>query len=227
MKTNFPRNFRYADILEDETYQEPTRLPSTNAKKSDHPVAIKAAQTLRELLQPSLPFPNNKKMQDDFAKVIMKWMKTQSWKAKYPAVNLSFIHGFSFNERIPLYQCWRLKVSITKKRNNLLQLEIPAFVPTDTIWAPDNTQSIECIISIASCTLKNGAPNGHVIFPMSIPYNSGELSSYQKDIPISTPEGSLVIAAASINYIVSERGIALEKSEPELLPSGVISSMYI
>lgn len=227
MKLNFPRNARLADILDEDEFEKFPKKSHQNSKKGDQVIAEKASETLRTLLQPALPFPNNKKMHQDFGNVIFKWMKTQSWRSKFPAVNLSFIHGFSFNEKIPLYQCWRLKVSIIKKRTDVLELEIPAFVPLEAIWAPEDTVSIECIISIGSCALETGKSNGGVVFPISIPYDGKEISAYKTDISIPTPEGSLVVCVASLNYIVNSKGAEEHVTNPEFLPSGVISSMYV
>ncbi|CAN5175717.1 hypothetical protein BH20BAC1_BH20BAC1_21830 [soil metagenome] len=227
MKSNFLPKSRYEEMYIVEEYPLKTKLAPVHSKKSESPVAVKAAETLRRLLQPSLPFPNNKKMASDFGNVITKWMKCQTWKATQPAVNLPFIHTFAFNEKIPLYQCWRLKVSITRKRNDLLELHIPSFIPREIMWAPGGTTSIECIISIASCTLQTGTANGSVIYPFTVPYHNNEIASQSAEISIPTPEGSLIIGAASLNYIVSENGNLIHRSEEECLPAGVIASMYI
>ena len=227
MKSNFLRKSRYDDMYVVDDYSEPAKLAPVHPKKSESPVAVKAAETLRTLLQPSLPFPNNKKMITDFAHVITKWMKLQSWKASQPAVNLPFIHTFVFNETVPLYQCWRLKVSITRKRNDVLELQIPSFIPKEIMWAPAGTSSIECIISVASCTLQTGTSNGSVIYPFSVPFSHLEIPAQSADIFIPTPQGSLIVCAASLNYIVMESGVPNHKSDEDCLPAGVIASMYV
>lgn len=194
---------------------------------NDSPFAIGAERTLCTLLQPAIPFPHDKKMQRSFGHVIMKWMKTQTWKQQEPSVNLPYIHGFRFNDRTDLKKTWKIDITASRKNRNLLQLRIPSFIPVKSIIAPAGTISIECIITAASCTLQSSLPNGNIIHSFSVPYNDKNFPAHTAKLSLPMPVGSLIIVAVSLNFIVSENGKAIHKADIEYLPSGIVASMYV
>ena len=208
----------------------PARVRQTKATKlrsSNFSIAVGAASVLRKLLEPAIPFPKDKKMQNSFGGAIMKWLKQETQKQLKPGVDLPYIQGFQFNEKTELRSRWKVTLAVTKIADNLIQLHIPAFIPADKIQAPAWTHTVECTIAAAACTLQNTITNGNTTNAFSIPYNSTEIPAQTIDLPLSMPPGSLVVVVVSLTCIVSKKNKLVPTDNIAFMPAGIIAAMYV
>ncbi len=208
----------------------PSKVRQTKATKissSNFSVAAGAGRVLRNLLQAAIPFPKNKKMQNLFAGAIMKWLQLQSPEQLAPAMKLPYIQDFQFNESNSLHERWKVSLTLKKETGDLLQLQIPAFIPTDKIAAPALTNEIECTVAAASCTLKNSIANGKCVHSFSIPFNDIEIPAQTINLPVAMPPGSLVVTAVSLSCFVSKKGKQAPSNNIAFMPSGIVAAMFV
>ncbi len=196
---------------------------ATKIRSANFSIAVSAGRVLRSLLQPALPFPKDKKMQNSFAGAIMKWLKLQSLQDLQPATNLPYIQNFQFNEKTNLNERWKVALAVTKVSDSLLQLHIPAFIPTDKIAAPARTTSVNCVVVAASCTLQNAVSNGSSEYAFTIPYTNEEIPGQIINLPLDMPQGSLIIVAVSLTCNVAKANYY----NSAFMPSGIIAAMYV
>src|SRR5690242_570130 len=179
---------------------------ATKIRSSNFAVAAGANRLLRQLLQPAIPFPKDKKMQNRFGGAIMKWMKQQNPEQLQAGKKLPFIHDFQFNEATSLQERWKVELTVNQQKPNILKLHIPGFVPKEKIAAPAWTKRVECTVAAASCILKAKTANGNSIHAFSIPYDNLEIPAQDIQLLVPMPTGSLVVMAVSLTYYVSKKG---------------------
>jgi hypothetical protein len=200
---------------------------ATKVRISNFAIAVGASRVLRNQLLPILPFPKDKKMQNSFGGAIMKWLKLEPLQQLQPADNLSFIQGFRFNSKSNMAERWKVKLTVTKVGEGLLQFHIPAFIPSEKITEPAWTRTIECTIAAASCNLKNKLANGNCVHAFAIPYNNVVLPQQTINLPVAMPGGSLVVTTVSLTYIVSKKGSQVPTDNIAFMPSDIIAAMYV
>lgn len=108
--------------------------------------------------------------------------------------------SFSFNENTSVAERFKLSFTVTQPVANLVQLHIPAFIPTAVISAPAYTTSVELNITAASCWLTDALALGRFTVTLSIPYDDRMVDAQVLSFPVSTEAGALIVTAASLSY---------------------------
>lgn len=207
----------------------PSRVRQTAATKrrsSNFSVAVGAGRVLRALLLPAIPFPKDKKMQNDFGGAIMKWLKQETLNQLVPANHLPYIQDFQFNNKTDVRERWKVPLSVIKPDEGLLQLSVPAFVPVEKIAAPAGTVSVTCTVAAASCTLRNSLSNGDYCCSFNIPYTTEEMPARIVDLPVAMPAGSLVVVAVSLTCMVAGKNKTVPSGNIAFRAAGVVGAMY-
>ena len=197
--------------------------PATKLRSKNFGVASSAAKTLRHLLLPVLPFPKDRTMQNKFAGVLSQWLKLCDAATILPINAIPFVNGFSFNENTSIPERCKLAFTVTQPAANLLQMDIPAFVPASVISAPARTTMIQLSITAASCKLIDASALGSYNITVSIPYDDVLIDAQSLSFPISTEAGSLIVTAASLSY---ELANDQKEIRPAFMPSSVIDARY-
>ena len=200
---------------------------ATKMRSRNFAIAAAANRVLRSLLQPALPFPKDKKMQNRFGGAIMKWLEQKPIKELEPATNLPYLQHFQFNEATSLQERWKVPITVNQQKEDLLQLHIPAFIPKEKIAAPAWTNVVECTVAAASCSLENSGTNGNSIHAFSIPFNDAEIAAQNILLPVSMPAGSLVVVAVSLRYMVSKKRKQVPTDQIAFMPSGIVDARYV
>jgi hypothetical protein len=200
---------------------------ATKIRSSNFAIAAGANRILRSLLQPAIPFPKDKKMQNRFGGAIMKWLQLKTPEQLEPATNLPYLQDFQFNEATSIRERWKVPLTVNKQMGDVLQLHIPAFIPKEKIAAPAWTNRIECTIAAASCNLKNSLTNGNSLQAFTIPYNDTLVPAQNIQLPVPLPAGSLVIVAVSLTYFVSKKRRQVPTGNIAFMPSGIVAAMYV
>ena len=195
----------------------------TKKRSSNFGIASSAGKTLRKLLLPSLPFPKDKKMQNDFMGAIAKWLRLNNMKDLKAATRLPFLTNFNFNEKTGIGERWKVSINVTQPAANRIEIDIPAYAPAKKIIAPAHTTGIICSLTAASCRLKDGFALGSFTKTINIPYNNDLVSASKLSMPVPTTKGALIIVAASFTYILSGRKM---NNKIAFMPSSVIDARY-
>lgn len=200
---------------------------ATKIRSSNFAIAARANRVLRSLLQPVIPNPKDKKMQNRFGGAIMRWLQLQTPDQLEQADNLPYLGHFQFNDATSIPERWKVPLTVNKQIGDVLQLHIPAFIPKEKISAPAWTNRIEGTIVAASCNLKNSLSNGNSVQAFSIPYNNTWVPVQNIQLPVPMPVGSLVIVAVSLTYIVSKKRRQVPTDNIAFRPSGIVGAMYV
>ena len=207
----------------------PAKVRQTKATKirsSNFSIAVGAGKALRNLLAPAIPFPRNKKMQNLFGGAIMKWLQLQTPEQLAPATSLPYLNNFQFNDATSLPERWKVALTVTKEAG-ILQLHIPAFIPTEKMAAPAWTKHVECTVAAASCNLKDSTGNGNSVHGFTIPYNDTEHPAQTLQLPVAMPPGSLVVVAVSLTYYITKKGKQMATDNVAFMPAGIVEAMYV
>jgi len=197
---------------------------ATKVRSRNFGVAAAAGKILRQLLHPVLPFPKDRSMQIRFSGAIAQWLGLSD-AVSLPATNdIPFVNGFQFNSVTSIDERWKLPLTVTQPSADIVEVLIPAFVPTLAIAAPAYTVFVECTFTVATCKLMDGTVQGVDTKKISIPYNSTPLDAQVISFPVPAIDGSLVITAARLQYqmVNGQYNTAIS-----FMPASVINASYI
>ena len=198
---------------------------ATKARANEFGKAVKAGAALRRMLLPAIPFPKDNKMQTRFATALAKWMRPEAAGEINIAENISFINGFQFTDETPLNERWRASFEISNSSKGLIELKIPAFIPS-SIHAPAHTVSVQCKIAAAACKYQTSDTQGQFSTSLDIPYI--DIQQPEQIIQMNLPmlKGSVILIAMSLEYMVEKKGIVAQTTNSAFMPAGIIGSMY-
>lgn len=196
---------------------------ATKIRSRNFGTAASIGRILRSLLIPSLPFPKDKRMQSKFSGAFAQWFKLSDLQSLQPANPIPFVGDFDFNDSTSVAERWKLPLAVTQPSANLMEVYIPAFIPSAVITAPAYTDRIECVITVASCRLVTAEAMGSATVTISIPYNDVLVEAQNLSLPVPVEPGCVVITVASISYWLNDQQKDLR---PAFLPSSVIDARY-
>src|SRR5690242_13364661 len=202
------------------TRSAPSKMRQTKATKaasSNFAMASGVSRVLRSLLEPAIPFPKDKNMQNRFRGALMKWRQLQTVEQLTPITGLPYIQGFQFNAATAVPERWKVSLTVNQQIGEMLHLHIPAFIPKEKIAAPAWTSRADCTVVAASCNL-NTIANGNCVQTFSIPYDAEPVPAQDIPLHIATPAGSLVVIAVSLTYFVSKKGKQVPTGQTAFMP---------
>ena len=185
--------------------------------------ASSMGSTLRRLLEPVLPFPKSTVMQRGFSGSINRWFKYGDTGSLVPQTRLPAIQDFSFNEATGIAERWKLPLTVTRPNDELLELQVPAFIPHAVIHAPASTHSIECVVMAASTRLGKFPGSSTVPFHFNIPYTNELVPAQTISLPLTAASGWMVVTVVSFTYLDAAGN---PDKRPEFMPSSVIDARY-
>jgi hypothetical protein len=206
-----------------------TRIQQTDATKIrgiNFGIASRACKALRSGLTEAIPFPKDRSMQTRFCGVIAKWLGQFNADTLLPDDAVPYISTFSFTTGYSFSERFKVPVTISQPQDELITVNIAAFIPSIQIAAPEGTGSVTLILSVAGCLLKSGEATGSETQTMLIPYKDSTIPAQAFEFHVPTPAGSLTVTAARlICQEVGNRGITCTEN-PAFMSSGVINARY-
>jgi hypothetical protein len=196
---------------------------ATKIRSRNFGIASSAGSALRSLLLPVLPFPKDRKMQNKFAGAIARWLGLNNISDLLPTDSLPYVNHFDFNESTSIKERFKIPIDVTKPSANLIEVNIPAFIPTLCIAAPAHTESVELTVTVASCDLQNGVALGSFTSKINIPYNDTLVNARAISLGVPTDAGSLVITALSLSYLLAGEK---KNSNAAFMPASVVDVRY-
>ncbi|MDP4214486.1 MAG: hypothetical protein Q8926_17890 [Bacteroidota bacterium] len=191
-------------------------------------MASRIGGVLRRHLAENIPYPSDIKMQTRLSSSIYKWLKESTTPVPLPADHLPFIEGYQFTEQgYTLAERIRLPLQITNAGDGLLQINMPAFVPSQSITAPRETVSVLCHFTAVNCLLDDPAKCGSASTVLTLNYNDQPVNAQTISLQLPTPAGSLLITAVSLKYLVAA-GSGLQPSTAKgFMPAAIVSAMCL
>jgi hypothetical protein len=186
-------------------------------------MASACGKSLRQLLQPVLPFPKDRRMQIRFSGAIAKWLGADAAATIPPITPIPFVHQFRFTDCPGVSERWKLRLLVEQPAANVITLQIPAYIPTQTISAPAHTVAVTCTITVAGCMLMDAAPTGSHSTTIEIPYTGSLIPAQIIEWPLPAPAGAVIITAVALRYRLADGQYC---SSPAFLPASVIDARY-
>jgi hypothetical protein len=184
------------------------------------------ASNIRSLLVSVIPEPADKKMQGRLVATVFQWL---SGLSTYASETIPGELGdFSFDETSkPVRQRWRVAFKIKNPVPGQLQIEIPAFIPTESIVAPSFTSSVLCKIAVCVCEKEFGMHLGNFSTQMTIDYNGRQREKQIITIDLPTPKSSLVVMGVSLEYKLMKEGKLKSNHNKAYMPSGIVDAILV
>jgi hypothetical protein len=186
-------------------------------------IASACGKSLRQLLLPVLPFPKDRRMQIRFSGAIAKWLGAANAASLPPVTAIPFVNQFRFTDCPGISERWKLGLLVEQPAANTITLHIPAFIPTQTISAPEHTVAVTCTITVAGSMLMGAAPTGSHSTTMEIAYTDTVIPAQTMQWPLPAPAGTVILVAVALRYRLAGGGYC---SAPAFLPASVIDARY-
>lgn len=196
---------------------------ATKIRSRNFGIASSAGRALRSLLLPVLPFPSDRKMQNKFAGAIARWLELKNLSDLLPTDNIPYVNHFDFSECPGMKERFKISIDVTQPSANLIEVHIPAFIPTASIAAPAHTEAVLLTVTAASCNLKDGIALESFTSKINIPYNDTLINAQAISLHVPTDAGSLVISAASLRYMLAAEK---QNTNPAFMPASVVDARY-
>jgi hypothetical protein len=203
-----------------------TRTANMKSRNRNFGSASSNAKVIRIMLAGLLPFPKHKPMQSRFSGAIAKWIGRREIKDIPAEKNLLYLSDFEFNDKCRIRQRLRLDLSFSQPADNMLELHIPEFVPTDSIVAPEGTLSVTLTVCAAPINLERCMASQHISRSIEIPYSGDSISAQTIQFPVNTQPGTLIVTACALRYTVMENGTPSLSKQPAYMPGGVVDARY-
>jgi hypothetical protein len=202
------------------------RTPAMKARALNFGIAARVGAKLRSGLKNVLPFPRDSDMRSRLTGAISKWMGKTPVTELSPVKNIPYLADFHFNSKAELNSRWKGLLKADVLEQGELVLSIPAFIPVDTIYAPAGTETIECRIGAASCSLADSSLEEVFYTSILFSMDKHEVAAQQIPLPVPVEAGHIVLVVLSMIYNINKNGKLMEKMEPAFRPADVISAMY-
>ena len=193
----------------------------TRTRSRNFGIAATAGGILRNLLEPVIPFPKDRRMQTLFLGAIARWLGLSDVASLPPQVSTA-VNGFSFNPKVVFTDRCRIPFTISKDADEL-QIVLPEFIPAEVFAAPSGTQQLQLSFSLAGCGLLEGSLRNAAAKQLVLPYNQQLQPAQTLIMPALTEPGTLLMLVAAVRFI-NEQGKADQREE--FLPAAVLWSAY-
>ena len=211
------------------TRAAPKKFKQTKATKrraGEFGRASALASSIRTALEPVIPRPKDKKMQGRLVATVFQWLSGVSTRANESSPGeLEF---FSFDETgKSVRERWHMDFKIKKTASGQLQIEIPAFIPTESIVAPSFTVSVECKIAMGLCDSEFGTSLGKFSTGLTLDYNGKQREKQIIPVDLPVPVSTLVVMGASLKYTLRKEGKLKNNLNKAYMPAGIIDAILL
>ncbi|WP_207492501.1 hypothetical protein [Aridibaculum aurantiacum] len=135
-------------------------------------VTARMAKSFRELFAPLILFGKDRQMQLAWTGALQRWMHSRANAQLADNSDTRYITSFQFHIDSNLHDRLHVPVSLALKPGELITVNLPAFVPKESIGAPAYTREVTMKIAVASASLMDGSAIGSSATEINIPYNS-------------------------------------------------------
>jgi hypothetical protein len=201
--------------------------PASKPASSNLTIASRAGKRLRLLLAPVLPVKMTKTLQNRFSGSIMRWLNQPQLHPLPAGAELPCLQNFLFNEATSIKERLKIDMQLTRSGSKLLQLHLPAFIPTERISAPAYTKLVDCTITAAACMLQTDEAMTSCTFKTAIPYNAVPIPAQTINLPVEMAAGGWVVVAIALTYITGKKGAEAPCTNPAFMPSEIIAAMQV
>jgi len=184
------------------------------------------ASNVRSLLVSVIPEPADKKMQGRLVATIFQWLSGLSARANDSTPGE--LGRFDFADaKKTVRERWQVAFKLKNPSPGLLQIEIPAFVPKESITAPAGTVSVLCSIVVGICDKETGRRHGNFSTQLIYEYNDTFLEKQTIPINLPTPKSSLIVMGASLEYSITKEGRSQYNRNKAFMPAGIVDAILI
>ncbi len=207
----------------------PKKYKQTKATRASANVfgrASKFAGVLRGQLTPVIPNLSDRNMRGRLVAALFRWLNSIG-DQRAGEVDTKEINGFSFTEtKKSVWERWKVSCEINYPSSGLVEINIPAFVPKQSIKAPAGTSSVICTIATGVSDVSKSSDLGS--FSTQLIFNYDDIPVAGQTIPMQlpTPGGSLIVTGISLEYRISKKRHIASNKNADFMPAEIVDAKY-
>jgi hypothetical protein len=184
------------------------------------------ASNIRTLLVSVIPEPADKKMQGRLVATVFQWLSGLVTRTDDSIPGE--LGSFQFTETSrTVRDRWQIAFKIKNPAPGLLQIEIPAFIPKESLVAPAGTVSVLCGIAVGVCDKETGRQHGKFATELTYEYNNAQREKQIIPISLPTPKSSLITMGASLEYTIMKEGKLQRNRNKAFMPAGIVNAILL
>ena len=209
----------------------PDRVKQTKATKARAGVfghASTLGSVIRRQMVSIIAEPRDNKMQTRLITCLYQWLLQSGNESDSRANQAGSLEGFQFIEqKHSVKGRWKVGLHIPMPAAGLVQIKIPAFVPTEVITAPTNTASVICRIVTSVTDVDGGYAMGSDSTELVFEYNAKPVAAQTISFKLSAPKGSLVLTGISLEYKIAKKDYLASNTNRNYMPSEIVDAKYL
>ncbi len=200
---------------------------ATKARAAEFGLASKIGSSIRKILFPIVPEAPDAKTRGRLVGVVSEWLRKHKCKPGDPFNTYNLIRYRYDLRQSSVRDRWEISLEIKNPSPGLMQIKIPAFVPSQSIKAPVRITEVVCQIAIGSIKLKDGDLLKKSKIKLNFAYNDIPVEEQIISVDLPTPKESMVVTGASLSYRKLKDGKLQDNSNKAFLPAGIIDVLVI
>ncbi len=185
------------------------------------------ASNIRSLMVSVIPEPADKRNhRSRLVATVFQWLSGLATRANDSTPGE--LGSFQFTETPKtVRERWQIAFKIKNPAIDMLQIEIPAFIPKESLAAPAGTMSVLCQLAVGVCDKETGRQHGSFFTKLTYEYNSLQLEKQIVPVPLPTPKSSLIVMGASLEYTILKDGKLQQNRNKAFMPAGIVSAIIV
>ncbi|HUH32815.1 MAG TPA: hypothetical protein VLZ28_02620 [Daejeonella sp.] len=191
---------------------------ATRKAAKDYGRASNKAKILRQLLQPLLPNPKDRNMQNRLTPAMREFLALLPAKTAFPPTENPLV-GFRFVVSSDLKDCLRFPLGYSQQPDGNILIELPAINPPQSIAAPTGTSRVQLKLMAVGFNLNDEQTFSSNMELISIPYVNEMQEAVNQLLEVDVQTTNLVVVAAALSYWNHDKQI----SQVGFMPVEIVS----
>jgi hypothetical protein len=187
--------------------------------------ASKISAQIRKVVAPINPAQSDMRVLYRLTAALNKFI---TWKEKKDAASikmpdkLPFISGFQFNDQADLSSIFAIRPSVKSPYQGLTEISFTPLVPSQSLQAPSNTNSILFKMILLGVSLDNAETDTPGKAEIEIPYSDEPFQPPVISIPATSKPEALVILVMAVQYMVYKNSEVELLNDKRKMPCGIV-----
>lgn len=178
--------------------------------------------------KPLIPTTEGQRIYHRMLAALVKWQQDLLNNPMDPAVATACLNGFCFVQQSSLAKLCRIAYEVQFANNGAVNIQLPAFVPTQAIKAPKGCKKITIRWMAVSCLPSSGEVLGMQSAEVIFGYNDDTVAAQQLQLQVPVVGACLRLVAVALSYgKINTHLKQMPAKYLEWLPCGIVKSLFV
>lgn len=202
------------------------RTDGTKASAGLFGISSTTASQVVSTFKPLVGFPYYMSMYKRLHSALREWMQTEVSYPQKPLENIVGIMGFRFITEAGIFNRFTAPYSISYAAGGDVLVNIPAFTPTEEVYAPGGCTSFGLKLMAVSCKPFEKTVVDIASHNVDIPFSNQQQAALQIQLPLQAGDDTITLIAMALQYNNIVWGTFADERQLRWMPAGVIGCLW-